>query len=210
MARQGKSLPLPKSLEANEYRDYGKMKINIRKLNTLDTKFPIWVAIQECEYEQCISATVCPYYYPQDVLKSRGCLVMKNYLKEVERLVYDNFIDDLDEYDLFRVGMHLIPLYKQLCRLKIVEMSMTMSSIIEETRSGTSKANGILKEIRECIRTIDVTWRELGVTKARREKDPEMIKPARGYYEAMESEALREQGSRSKKKNSKLVRRTGI
>lgn len=208
----GKGFPLPQSLEANEYRDYGKMKVSTRKVPGIEknVKFPIWTAIQECEYQNCVSACVCPYYYPQDEYRTRKCHVIMKYLKEVERLVYDNFIDDLDEYDLFRVGMHLIPLYKQLGRLKIIEMSMATSGIMEITRSGTSKAHGLFKEMRECIRTIDQTWREIGVTKSRRVNDPEMAKPVRGYYEMMEKEALREQGTAKeiKKKNSKLVRRS--
>ena len=119
-------------------------------------------------------------------------------------MVLQNFGNDLTEPELYRVGMQLIPLYKQLARLKIVEMSLTTRAMVEETKGGTSKMHPVLKEIRECIRAINAEWREIGISRQKKPEDPAIpIKPAVDYYERMEKEAEKEGQS------LKLVRRNG-
>lgn len=211
-----------------DYREYGLMKATRRKYN--DVFFPVWSAIQDCEQENCIAAHACPYMGPNGVLvpgqrdpegKTRTkCQVLMKYLKQVEHIVLKQNEFDLDDFDLFRVGMHIIPLYKQLCRFKIVEMSIMNPSIAEMTKSGTTKVNSIFKEIRECLKAIDMAWRELGISQKRhRAVEPENITPRQGYYEEMERQALNEQNlqnedsdnldqkTNNNQKKSKLVRR---
>jgi hypothetical protein len=116
-------------------------------------------------------------------------------------MILDNLAPDMDDFDLFRVGMQVIPLYKQLARFKIIEMSITSQNIPEMTKSGTTKINSLFKEIREVIKTIDSTWRELGVGKKTQPEVKDLIPTERGYYEKMEKDALKEQNK------LKLVRR---
>ena len=173
------------------------MKINQRKLE--GESFPVWTAVQDCEMDQCVAAHVCPYFSME---RERKCVVMMKYLKQVEKMVMENLADGMDDFDLFKVGMQLIPLYKQLVRFKIIEMSVTTRGISEMTKSGTTKIHSLFKEIRECIKSIDVTWRELGVGKKAQPEAPNIPQGAnRSYYEDMEKEALKEQ------KKLKLVRR---
>lgn len=183
-------------MDNGEYKEYGLMKVNQRKLK--NETFPVWTAIQDCEGESCVSANVCPYF----VDSARKCTVMMKYLKQVEKMIIDNLAQDMDDFDLFRVGMQVIPLYKQLARFKIIEMSLTTSGISEMTKSGTTKIHSLFKEIREVVKTIDSTWRELGVGKKGQPEAPQIPAGAnRSYYENMEKEALTEQ------KKLKLVRR---
>jgi hypothetical protein len=180
-----------------EYREYGMMKVNQRTLK--DETFPVWTAIQDCEGTECVSARVCPYF-STDI--NRKCVVMMKYLKQVEKMTLDTFGNEMDDFDLFRVGMHLVPLYKQLARFKIIEMSVTSRGITEMTKSGTTKVNSLFKEIREVVKAIDSTWRELGVVKGKQPESPSIpVGANRSYYEQMEKEALKEQ------KKLKLVKR---
>jgi hypothetical protein len=183
-------------MENAEYREYGMMKVNRRKYK--EDTFPVWTAVQDCEMEDCISAHVCPYFSEE---RERKCVVMMKYLKQVEKMILDNLAPDMDDFDLFRVGMQVIPLYKQLARFKIIEMSITSQNIPEMTKSGTTKINSLFKEIREVIKTIDSTWRELGVGKKTQPEVKDLIPTERGYYEKMEKDALKEQNK------LKLVRR---
>ncbi len=183
-------------MDALEYREYGLMKVNQRKLET--TSFPVWTAIQDCEGENCISANVCPYL---NGTENRKCAVMMKYLKQVEKTIMDTHGKNMDDFDLFRVGMHIVPLYKQLVRLKIIEMSISSRSIPEMTKAGTTKIHSLFKEIRECVKAIDSTWRDLGISKGEQPKVADLVPSERGYYEKMEKEALKEQ------KRLKLVRR---
>lgn len=190
-----------------ELREYGTMKVNARRLK--DDTFPVWTAVQDCELERCVAHTMCPYYAgivdsneKGTVANPRKCVVLMKYLKQVEKIIIENFADKMDELDRFRVGMQLIPLYKQLARFKIIEMSLSSRDIPELTKSGTTKVHSVFKEIREVIKTIDACWSELGII-ARRKKRPATpeFTAEQGYYERMETDALKEQ------KRLKLVRR---
>lgn len=176
--------------KGNEYRDYGLMKINQRYLKN-DT-FPVWTAIQECEGHSCVSAAICPYFYPETE-HERKCVVQMKYLKEVEKMILENLAEDMDDFELFRIGMQIIPLYKQLARFKILEMSIGSSEIPEMTKSGTTKIHSLFKEIREVIKSIDAAWREIRVAKEKRPEVSNLIPTERGYYERMEKDALKEQ-----------------
>lgn len=203
-----------------DYREWGLMRTTQKKYN--DLSFPVWSAVQECEQKQCISACVCPYMGPEglvvvgpprlDGMPNRAkCQVQLKYLKQVEQVITRRKDLELDEFDWFKVGMHIIPLYKQLCRFKIIEMSIHTSDISEMTKTGTTKVHSIFKEIRECLKSIDLAWKELDInSKKAKSLEPEFVEPKKGYYEMMEKEALREQGTAKeiKKKNSKLVRRS--
>jgi len=181
-----------------EYKEYGMMKVNQRYLK--DDTFPVWTAIQDCEGTNCVSARVCPYFSAE---LERKCVVMMKYLKQVEKMTLETFGDQMDDFDLFQVGMHIVPLYKQLVRFKIIEMSITSAGITEMTKSGTTKVNSLFKEIRECVKAISSAWREIGVIKGKQPEEPQIPLGAnRSYYEQMEKEALKEQ------KKLKLVRRS--
>lgn len=183
-------------MDNGEYKEYGLMKVNQRKLK--NESFPVWTAVQDCEQENCVSANVCPYLTD----RARKCVVMMKYLKQVEKTVMDNLADGMDDFDLFKVGMQIIPLYKQLVRFKIIEMSLNSRHVSEMTKSGTTKIHSLFKEIREVIKTIDATWRDLGVGRKAQPERPNIPEGAnRSYYEDMEKEALSEQ------KKLKLVRR---
>jgi len=183
-------------MDNGEYKDYGLMKVNQRKLQ--DETFPVWTAIQDCDMENCPSYQICPYFTTE---LNRKCVVVMKYLKQVEKMILDNLASEMDNFDLFRVGMQIIPLYKQLARFKILEMALQTSQIPEMTKSGTTKIHSLFKEIREVIKTIDSTWRELGVGKKSQPDVADLVPSNRGYYENMEKEALKEQ------RKLKLVRR---
>lgn len=190
-----------KKFDVNELSTYGLLKVNQRKLPS-DTSltYPTWTAIENCAVNNCIAARVCPYI--ASMRNDMKCRVQMKYLKEVEIMVLNNFGNDLQEEDLFRIGMHLVPLYKQLARFKIVEMTISLRDICEFTKSGTTKVNGLFKEIRECIRQIDREWAEIGISRAKtNDIGKNLPDQVIDYYEKMERDALKEQ------KNLKLVRR---
>jgi hypothetical protein len=188
-------------LSIPELREYGTMKVNQR--NFKQDRFAVWTAVQECEGMNCVAAHACIYRVVDPDYDRPKCTVMMKYLKQVEAMILYNFGKDLSEADLFRVGMHLIPLYKQLVRFKISEMAITSQGVAEFAKNGTTKINGVFKEIREVIRSIDAVWKELGMTANRIIPNapdiPMSANPT--YYEQMERDALKEQ------RKLKIVRR---
>lgn len=188
-----------------ESRAYPRMKVNSRKFK--DTIFPVWSAVQECEEESCIAFDICPI---APFMRSKCCAVIVNYLKHLEKMVYAEFGNDMSDFEFYKVGMHLIPLYKQLARLKIMEMTISSSVMVETAKSGLSKIHPVFKEIRECVRSINTEWKELGIGCARRIDAPDLPKePGEGYYEEMERSARTERNASNKLKELKLVKRNG-
>lgn len=188
-------------LPINEISAYGRMKLNNRSV-VEGYRFPVWTAVQECEDTLCVAHESCPEHL--EARRNRKCLVMTNYLKKAEDQAYLVLGVDATEHALYRVGTQLIPLYKQLVRLLILEMSISSRDIAESTKSGTTKIHGVFKELRDIDASIHRAWREIGVGRARQPDDPAIpLKPAKDYYETMEKEATKEgQGL-------KLVRRNG-
>lgn len=114
-----------------------------------------WDAIQDCEGERCPAHEFCEF-------DQRGkCTVMRQYLKSVMTLIFRNFAEDLTEPHLYRIGMHLMPLYKMLCRMKIEEMAVRRVVTVDD--KGKRAANPLYKEIRETIKLIEQTWKRLGL-----------------------------------------------
>ena len=187
-------------LPVNEIVAYGRMKLTKRTVG--DYRFPVWTAVHDCEDTLCVAHETCPEQ--PEARRDRRCLVITNYLKEAERMAYCALGDNPSEFDLYRVGMQMIPLYKQLARMKILEMSISSRGIAETTKSGTTKIHGVFKALIDVDAAINRSWRDLGIGRAKKPDDPAIpIKPAIGYYEAMEKDAEKEG------QTLKLVRRNG-
>jgi len=112
-----------------------------------------WDAVSDCLGENCSCYSACEYE------KKGKCRLQLNYLKGITNIIYRNYKEKLDEPTCFRVGMHLIPMYGILCRLKMEEM-MVMSPV-HNTKAGI-KIHPVYKEIRETIRGIENMWKNLG------------------------------------------------
>lgn len=144
---------------------------------------------------QLVSCDVVPFCNP-NICKAAGlcnsckdptrkCLVLLGYMKSVIRMIWRNFGEELTEVQLFKVGMHILPLYKILGRLKLEEAGT--EEIVDVDNRGRKYINPIFKEIRETIKIIEFAWEkarlpviesgdadvpfeELGQTKRRRRK----------------------------------------
>jgi hypothetical protein len=125
----------------------GKTKLDAGKI------MYTWDAVRDCDGDSCPAYIRCPHP------KESYCKMQVLYLESVLSLILSNYV--CSEPELYRIGMHLIPLYKILCRLKIEELGIT--TLIYETDKGNFSSNPILKEIRETIKSIDSAWKELGL-----------------------------------------------
>ena len=123
-----------------------------------DVKLWSFDAIQNCTMDDCPAYNDCPY-------KSRGdkCGVELSYIRSLWGMIYDNFSERFTEPFLFRVGMHMIPLYKGLCRMKLEEMGV--NKIVYTTVSGDFKIHPIYSEIRRQMEFINKEWSKLGMDK---------------------------------------------
>ena len=136
----------------------------ITKLGSLDLdkgdirdghKLIIWDAVQDCIQK------ACPIYSKCDYPKKDKCTVQVRYI-ETLILTVKNTYKYLDDVQLAKVGLHLIPLYSHLVRLKIIEMSIPTNEIIQVTKKG-KYAHPVFKEIRQTLHEINMMWKDITI-----------------------------------------------
>lgn len=111
----------------------------------------MWDAIPQCDVENCPIGDTCPYQ------KVGRCSVRVKYLANVFEAV-SSVPENMDPITVLKIGMHIIPLYSQLCRFKMVEHN---SPVMLTDSKGNEKINPIFREIRETIKVCSVLLREI-------------------------------------------------
>lgn len=156
-----------------------------------------WDATPRCTNEDCPATRMCHYQ------REGRCRVASNYMQAATSVIIRNFANELDEPRLYQVGMHLLPLYRMLCKLKIEEVGVERA--VSVGRYGP-KANPIYKEIRETIKLLLHAWKSLGldtskgVEPAQRGSSILDIGEEEGtYYERMEKDAKNNRMHKHKK-----------
>jgi hypothetical protein len=131
---------------------------------------------------------------------------MLKYLKAVTQVIMTNYEKNLDEGQLYRVGMHIVPLYRNLCRFKIYELGV--GSVVHTDEKGKRTVDPIYKEIREHIKLIEQMWKSVGITSVGvTPPGDDAFHPDDNYYEEMEADAMADIHEQRGAKLS-LVRRT--
>jgi hypothetical protein len=120
-----------------------------------DVSLFAWDGVQECNPQICPVEDMCAY------IKRGKCAVQMNYLKALYGAILGTY-SYLDDVMLFKIGMQVIPLYVQLIKLQMVELSL--ESPIYTTEKGTIMPHPIYKEIRETLKAIHVMWKDLDLS----------------------------------------------
>jgi hypothetical protein len=157
-----------------------------------------WDAVSYCY--RTIGDEPCPIHdlceYDPENEPTRGpkagahgkCIVQLDYLREFERALMAVLPKDTDQLTMYRIGIHLIPLYKQLCKLNMEEVHC--KTMIKKGKQ--RQINPVLKEIRVVLKDIESVWKSIDFmrTKNQRRKLPEPGLPSKyaetSYYEQME------------------------
>jgi hypothetical protein len=182
------------------------------------TKLLIWDAVPRCVPSQCVAESYCRYSYSA---KGR-CKVMLAYITGVIVKIYGHFKKDMTDKQILAMGLHLVPLYKTLCKFKLEEMGV--ERVTQVGNKGKLYAHPIYKEIRETLRVINQTWSLYDIDKKvlKSPFDPPVpvgegkASPTgdnthgdRSYYDSMfeDSEEPLEKDSPKPKKRRKILKR---
>jgi hypothetical protein len=111
-----------------------------------------WDSVSDCTDSDCLLVSKCNYVH------KGKCGVQVAYIKNFCDTIFNTY-KYLDSNCLFKVGMHLMPLYSHLCKLKIVEASI--SDPINTTAKGLIQVHPIYKEIRETLKAILMVSRDM-------------------------------------------------
>lgn len=118
-----------------------------------------WDCIQDCVPHNCPIGNNCVYSALSTSDPSCKCSLQKQYLQSFVDMIFSTY-RYMDEGDMFRVGMHLVPLYSQLCRQKILEKSVDSISYVDN--KGNIRIHPIYRELRETMKTITSIWKDMG------------------------------------------------
>jgi len=124
-------------------------------------KVMTWDSVPQCKAEDCTSHKDCYFYKGNYSRNLTRCQVMSNYLRGVYLILVTNY--DLSEPDLLRVGLHLLPLYKNLCRLQIEEHGIR--ELIRPNKAGNLSVHPLYDQIRNYILAIDRLWGSMAFDK---------------------------------------------
>lgn len=114
-----------------------------------------WNVIPVCSREECMVFDQCPHSHSNP----ERCLTISDYLDSVQAIILESY-PRMSQANLYQVGMHLMPVYKTLCRLFLLEAGL--NSIEYSARNGPA-IHPVLKEIRNTIEFLDRCWRRLGL-----------------------------------------------
>lgn len=125
--------------------------------------FMSWDFLRPCLGKKCKLAARCVHS------KKRGaaCHIERVYLQNIYESLHPMVLKIEDSITLNIIGLQLIPMYHQLCKLMIEEAAVT--TMFVTTNAGRPYAHPIYREIRETQRLITDLWRNSGLQKMARD-----------------------------------------
>jgi len=122
----------------------------------------MWTPPAKCFPDRCKLVDDCGYdkQNPVDPTRPGFCLVEKKYLTNIVKMLLNPKKDmgvELTQFQVERIGYHIMPLYQILIRLK---MEAYTGKTVTYSPHGI-KMNPVFKEIRETMRDIDRELKEL-------------------------------------------------
>ncbi|MCK5862502.1 MAG: hypothetical protein KAH38_08455 [Candidatus Hydrogenedentes bacterium] len=158
-------------------------------------KYFAWDAVPNCTGPLCPAYLDCTFQRKEEVaelleqrqngleLELPRCGIMRGYLESVTEIIFRNYAEDLTETQLYRIGMGLVPQYRQLCRLQIEELGL--NSVLYTTEKGDPRMHPLLGAIREQISVVEKMWHSIGLHKL----DEDDMERSNNVYDAMNNEA---------------------
>ncbi len=139
----------------------GNLKLD-KGLVRKDVKMFAWDSIRECNGDASAegfdSDTICPAHNLCSYVKRGKCAVQVKYLESLYSSILSSY-SYLDEAMLWKIGMQIVPLYLQLVKLQIIELSL--GSPVYNSEKGTVLVHPVYREIRETLKVIHLMWKDL-------------------------------------------------
>lgn len=160
--------------------------------------FYAWDAVVPCSGRLCPAYLECSCAVKDEVetiverreegieLELPRCGVMHNYLTSITNIIFRNYAEQLSEAQLYRIGMGLIPAYRQLCRLQIAELGLASVTFVNS--AGNHVIHPLIRAINDQIGVIERLWATIGLN--RLDQIEEDI-PKLNAYDRMDKEARR-------------------
>lgn len=132
----------------------------------------VWEHIKKCTGRNCIYAKggICTYQKAQEEHPPGLCSAEKRYMK----LTMENIWPLLEKTNFDSLlmqffGMHLMPLYHDLCQMKMRKTLIEDGMMVYSDKGGRKHIHPIYEEIRKVHREIVTLWRQTEMIKLAKE-----------------------------------------
>jgi len=122
-----------------------------------------WDFADKCIKKECPMYNVCDYHKREtrNGVPSDKCFMQQRYLRNVIAATMQKMDKrkGMTQENVIKLGYHILPLYAQLFKFKMMEYQMKSSDLVYISEKGTPKVHPIYKEIREIVKAIEGVWR---------------------------------------------------
>lgn len=138
-------------------------------IGTMQVK--LWDKVRECRGTKCPLLSSCPYFRLRSLEKLKRmeeeglplgqCRVEQKYLYHIEQPLLKLAQMAKDEFVMQLIGMHLVPLYHDLCLLKMKKAEL--KEIEYSDSKGTKRIHPVFDQIEKTHAAILKTWKGSGL-----------------------------------------------
>ena len=180
--------------------------LKIQKGQIEGNRFPIWDSVKDCD-AVCSLMDECEFDKEKKNGKPLKCKLQGAFLRTMMDITLDNLPEiNKTEYHFQKIGLTLLPLFKQLITMQMEEQALNNPVVGEE---GSTKIHPVYKEIRIITKDIDKCLMSLGIH-LNIHKEGVGVDPDRqaelgdsSYYEDMQDEHEEEADIHTKSKKTK-------
>ena len=123
--------------------------------------FTVWDFVDECKREKCPLYQRCVFATRAEKSRVKKCGVERQYLNAVLAPYAELLRKVRDPFMAQWIGMHMIPLYHHLVKLKKIEQSLDTPETIDKNMN--IRIHPVYKEIRAVISSIRTEWNRSGI-----------------------------------------------
>lgn len=116
----------------------------------------VWHNLLDCD-EECVVSDSC-----SDLYSHVKCVRNRHYFDYILDACLKTYGSYMNEKMMVQIGMHIMPLYSQLFKLKLLESSLSISGMMSVNKQGTLTPHPVYKEIRQTINVLDHLWGKVG------------------------------------------------
>ena len=160
----GKAPPLVDMMSKLAVSQIGDVKIRRGTVSDEDGENELlyysWDFVHDCLQAECPGFDSCTYTCKKSKTTAK-CPVAIQYLKAITTVIHLELRSKMNQIQLMKVGLHLMPLYAIMSRLLIEEMGVKQVSTQNVAR--TVRVHPVFKEIRDTMSAIDKAWASIGL-----------------------------------------------
>ncbi len=128
----------------------------VKRDKDLELPIVVWNNVMSCNSD-CVVCSSCEKYE-----KDTKCVKMAEYFNYILDSAINTYSSYMNQKIMVQIGLHLMPLYAHLFKLKLYESTVPISQLMTVNKKGTMRTHPVYKEIRDAVHAVDNLWGKIG------------------------------------------------